>query len=74
MQYAICNNAICNFNAIIYLHATFFPKIILPFFRVNVVKLRVSLRMKMGAIIRLECFIKTKNPEIQYKISLFSRL
>jgi hypothetical protein len=26
--------------------------------------------MKMGAIIRLECFIKTKNPEIQYKISL----
>jgi hypothetical protein len=30
--------------------------------------------MKMGAIIRLECFIKTKNPEIQYKISLFSQL
>ena len=28
----------------------------------------------MGEIIRLECFIKTKNPEIQYKISLFSQL
>jgi hypothetical protein len=24
----------------------------------------------MGAILRLERFIKTKNPEIQYKISL----
>ena len=28
----------------------------------------------MGAIIRLVCFIKTKNHVIQYKISLFSLL
>ena len=43
------------------LHATFFPKITHTVFLDLRFKLRVSLRMKMGAIIRLECFIKTKN-------------
>jgi hypothetical protein len=43
------------------LHATFFPKITLAVFLELRFKLRVSLRMKMGAIIRLDCFIKTKN-------------
>jgi hypothetical protein len=57
------------FNAVITRDA-FFPKITLAVFLELRFKLRVSLRMKMGAIIRLVCFIKTKNPEIQYKISL----
>jgi hypothetical protein len=48
------------FNAIL-LHATFFPKITLAVFLELRFKLRVSLRMKIGAIIRLVCFIKTKN-------------
>ena len=43
------------------LHATFFPTITLAVFLELRFKLRVSLRMKMGAIIRLVCFIKTKN-------------
>ena len=48
------------FNAII--TRAFFPKLItLAVFLELRFKLRVSLRTKMGAIIRLVCFIKTKN-------------
>ena len=66
---AIINYTRRFFNAI--LHATFFQcnnytrrffqQLHSPFFLELRFKLRVSLRMKMGAIIRLVCFIKTKN-------------
>ena len=47
------------FNAII--TCDVFPKITLAVFLELRFRLRVSLRMKMGAIIRLVCFIQTKN-------------
>jgi hypothetical protein len=55
-----CNNYTRRFfNAII--TCDVFPKITLAVFLELRFRLRVSLRMKMGAIIRLVCFIQTKN-------------